>query len=265
MTDRVKTENKIALIPVFRINPRSQPPRRGYSRKELSSLSRSIEKNGILQPLIVRDVSFGEYELITGERRLRAAVMAGLTSVPCIIFHCSQKQSAVYSIIENLQRDDPDPFARAETINFLISDIGFSVERTARQLGVSEKTVLNYLKILNFSPSEKNVITEQGLSILYASELIKISDESLRKKILERVVEESLSVVETSQLVFELTDGKEDPHSRIEKFIIKDMRLFSNTIQHVVTTMRRAGLNALLEHTEDDGYIEYKIRITKTK
>ena len=163
MADTVKAENKITLIPIFRIKPRSHTAGRGYSRRELSSLSRSIEKNGILQPLIVRDISGSEYELITGERRLRAAVMAGLTSVPCIIFHCSQKQSAVYSILENMQRDDPDPFARAEAIRFLINDIGFSTDRAARQLGVTERTVRDHLRILNFTEAERRMISEHKL------------------------------------------------------------------------------------------------------
>lgn len=264
MSGTVKAENRIAVIPIFRIRPRSKIGNRGYSRRELSPLSKSIEKNGILQPLIVRDISGGEYELITGERRLRAAVMAGLTKVPCIIFHCSEKQSAVYSIIENIHRDDADIFKRAETIDFLINQIGYSAERAARQLGVTERTVMDYLNILNFTETEKKLISEHRLSIYHAVELIKICDASVRRKAIAQVIDESLSAAETSQLVFDITNGAQSQR-RTPKVIIKDMRLFYNTIRNAVMTMQRAGLNALMEHSENDNYIEYKIRIAKVK
>lgn len=247
MEKTVRGESRITMIPVFNIT--CIPARgRSYSRSELCALSHSIERNGILQPIIVRDVTPYEFELISGERRLRAAVMAGAVTVPCIILHCTRRQSAVYSLVENLQRDN-DIFNRAEALSLLICELGFSREQAAQQLGISQRRVGQYLSILKFSENERRRITASGLELSQAAEISSIELPSERTAALEQALSREL----------------EGGSSSIHRFIVKDMRLFYNTIDHAVRTMRRCGIAAKLESSESDSCIEYRIRIKKQK
>ena len=129
----VRSENTIADIPIIKIRPNKAQPRKVFSEDELSALSRSISENGILQPLTVRKVSSTEYELVAGERRLRAAVMAGLRKVPCIVVKCSDRESAVYALLENLQRADLGIFEEARGIAKLIRRYGLTQEQAAER------------------------------------------------------------------------------------------------------------------------------------
>ena len=122
----LKNENKISDIPIIKIRPNKAQPRKVFNEEDLNALSQSIAENGILQPLTVRKVSTTEYELIAGERRLRASVMAGLRKVPCIVIKCSEKESAVYALLENLQRSDLGMFEEARGVSRLIRRYGLT-------------------------------------------------------------------------------------------------------------------------------------------
>ena len=261
MKDTVKAENRIVMIPVFLISSAAVGCERGYSRENLSALSKRIEKNGILQPITVRDVANNEFELVSGERRLRAAVMAGLTKVPCIILHCTKRQSAVYSLVENIQREGPDIFERAESIRALTEYYGFSKEQVSTQLGMPQKTVNENLAILAFSKKERGVILSERLTFRQAAELIKITDSRKRKNAITKAVKGELSENETAQLVESILSPKASP--KAHKIIFKDLRLFSNTIEHAVSTMKSSGISSELTRTEDDSFIEFRIRIAK--
>ena len=130
----VKSENTISEIPIIKIRPNRAQPRKQFNEDELSALSRSISENGILQPLTVRKASPTEFELIAGERRLRAAILAGMKRVPCIIVKCSDKESAVYALLENLQRADLGMFEEARGISRLIRRYGLTQEQAEEQI-----------------------------------------------------------------------------------------------------------------------------------
>lgn len=260
---KIKGESKIVMIPVFQISVNKSQPRKIFNRDDIRYLARSIELNGILQPLTVRDISPFEYELISGERRLRAAVMAGFSFVPCIVVHCSERQSAVYGLIENLQREELSYFEQAEAVNVLITEFNFTTEKAARQLGKSEGSVINKLKLLKYTYEERKILIESNLSEHHALSLLKIQDVNIRKKITKNVINNNLNVIQTDELVQKIIDPDDDLKKSKHKFVIKDIRVFYNTIDKAVSTMRQSGINATEEKTETDEFVEYRIRITK--
>ncbi len=262
----IKNENKILEIPIIKIRPNKSQPRKQFREDELQSLSRSIAENGILQPLTVRKVSQTEYELVTGERRLRASAMAGLNRVPCIIVKCSDKESAVYALLENLQRADLGIFEEARGISRLIRRYGLTQEQAAEQLGKTQSTIANKLRLLRLSFEEQEWIENAGLSERHARALLKLSDESLRREALSRIINESLNVAQTEALVTLLCQSTPKNKSRGKsKAVIKDIRIFVNTINKAIDTMRHAGIYAETHKSDSENYIEYTIRIPKTK
>ena len=148
LTFLFNNDNKITEIPIIRIRPNKAQPRKQFDEASLTSLSQSITENGILQPLTVRRASQSEYELIAGERRLRASVMAGLKKVPCIIVKCSDKESAIFALLENLQRSDLGVFEEARGISRLIRRFGLTQEEAAQRLGKTQSTIANKLRLL---------------------------------------------------------------------------------------------------------------------
>lgn len=260
----VKGEGRVTLIPVIQISINKCQPRRVFDKEKIRYLSKSIQQNGIIHPLTVRRVSPFEYELISGERRLRAAVLAGMSYVPCSVIHCSQRQSAVYSLIENVQREELTYFEQAEAIKMLLNEFSFSEERLAQQIGSRQSAIRDKLRVLNFTQEERKIIEKKSLSERHAQILLMIDDENIRKKVLYKVVENGLNVEQTEDVVQGLISPKSQRKSVCKQtIVIKDIRLFYNTITKAVTTMQKSGIDATEEKTETDDFIEYKIRITK--
>ena len=262
----VKSENTILDIPIIKIRPNKSQPRKQFAESDLQSLSQSIAENGILQPLTVRKVSASEYELIAGERRLRASVMAGLRKVPCIVVKCSDKESAVYALLENLQRADLGIFEEARGISRLIRRYGLTQEQAARKIGKTQSAVANKLRLLRLSAEEQEWIENAGLSERHARSLLRLDDESIRREALSKVISDNLNVKQTETLVSILLNNAPKQHKRSNsKAVIKDFRIFENTIYKAVDAMRLAGINAQTNQAENDNFIEYTIRIPKAQ
>ena len=262
----VRSENTIADIPIIKIRPNKAQPRKVFSEDELSALSRSIAENGILQPLTVRKVSSTEYELVAGERRLRAAVMAGLRKVPCIVVKCSDRESAVYALLENLQRADLGIFEEARGIAKLIRRYGLTQEQAAIKLGKTQSTIANKLRLLRLSEEEQEWMEKAGLSERHARALIRIENETVRREVLSRIITENLNVKQSERLVGIYLNSTPKP-ARVKgnsKAVIKDIRIFLNTINRAIDTMRLSGINAQSNKTDTEDFIEYTIRIPKS-
>ena len=232
----------------------------------MNSLAASIEENGILQPLTVRRLNLQEYELVAGERRLRAAVIAGLKRVPCIVIKCTDRESAIFALLENLQRSDLGMFEEARGISRLIRKYNLTQEEAAAKLGKKQSTVANKLRLLKLTMDEQDWINQAGLSERHARALLRIADENLRKEALSKVISESLNINQTEELVDNIISSSfiavDDKH-RKKRVVIKDVRIFINTINKAVDTMRLAGINAVSKRAENDDYIEYTVRIPK--
>ena len=262
----VRSENTIAEIPIIKIRPNKAQPRKVFSEDELSALSRSISENGILQPLTVRKVSSTEYELVAGERRLRAAVLAGLRKVPCIVVKCSDKESAVYALLENLQRADLGIFEEARGISKLIRRYGLTQEQAAVKLGKTQSTIANKLRLLRLSEEEQEWMEKAGLSERHARALLRIDNETVRREVLSRIITENLNVKQSERLVgiYLNSTPKSTQAKGNSKAVIKDIRIFLNTINRAIDMMRLSGINAESDKTDTENFIEYTIRIPKS-
>ena len=263
----VKGENKISEIPIIKIRPNKAQPRKVFNEDELSALSRSIAENGILQPLTVRKASQSEFELIAGERRLRAAILAGMKRVPCIIVKCSDKESAVYALLENLQRADLGIFEEARGISRLIRRYGLTQEQAADKLGKTQSTIANKLRLLKLSGEEQEWIENAGLTERHARALLRIDDEDIRREVLSKIVSDNLNVSQTEALVgiYKHNNPKTEKNRGRSKAVIKDIRIFLNSINRAIDTMRLSGIDAQSVKTDSENFIEYTIRIPKSQ
>jgi ParB family chromosome partitioning protein len=261
----IKNENKISDIPIIKIRPNKAQPRKVFNEDDLNALSQSITENGILQPLTVRKVSATEYELIAGERRLRASVLAGLRKVPCIVIKCSEKESAVYALLENLQRSDLGMFEEARGISRLIRRYGLTQQEAAVKLGKTQSTIANKLRLLRLTYEEQEWIENAGLSERHARALLKLGDEGARREALSKIISENLNVQQSENLINLMLNSnpKNDKKQGFSKAVIKDVRIFVNTINKAIDTMRLAGIDAQSDKTDTDNFIEYTIRIPK--
>ncbi len=253
-----KVVNKVVQIETDKIIPNPYQPRRDFD--DLEGLAQSILQNGILQPLTVRREN-GEIELISGERRLRAAKMLGMETVPCIIVEMSGRNSAVMALIENIQRQDLSVFDEAEAIAKLIDFYGMTQEDAAVRLGKSQSTIANKLRILKLDEETRSKITEYGLTERHARALLKLPEER-RTEVVEAVHSRSLNVEATERLIDTMLNKQIEAESlRKRSAVFKDVRLFVNTINKAVEMMKAAGINADSKKIQQEDFIEYIVRI----
>ncbi len=256
-----KTINKVYDIPVTQIFPNPYQPRTEFLESELKQLAESIKQNGILQPLTVRKNSTG-YELVSGERRLRAGRMAGLTSMPCIVIDVNERSSALLALVENIQREDLTFFDEAYAIEQLIDLYGMTQEDAAVRLGMAQSTIANKLRLLKFTDIERESIKKSGLSERHARALLKLKDADQRMEVIERVSKYNMNVEKTELFIEQLIcSDKEREDFKKRAVLLRDVRLFMNTINKAVETVKMAGVAADAKKTQKDDYIEYVIRI----
>ena len=252
----------ILMIPRDEIYPNPDQPRRRFSMDELEGLAQSIHENGMLQPVSVRARETGGYELIAGERRLRAAKMIGMSSIPCIVIRARSEQSAVFALIENLQREDLNFFEEARAIESLMDHYGLTQEEMALRLGKAQSTLSNKLRLLRLSPRMCAQIERAGLTERHARALLKLDQEKERQEILDQVIRDDLNVSQTEKLIASRLAPKAHKNKNV-RFLFRDVRIFLNTIGHAIDTMRRSGIEADSEKTEDENFITYTVPIPK--
>ena len=257
---RYKTSGQVFLIPTEDIQPNPAQPRRDFSYEKLLELAQSIAENGMIHPLTIMFTA-DKTVLISGERRLRAAKIAGIREVPCVEMAVDITQASLLALIENLQRVDINCFEEAEGIQQLMVAHGFTQEEAANKLGCAQSTVANRLRLLRLSSEERQAILKAGLTERHARALIRIEDAETREATLIRIIKEKLNVAQTDRLVDEILQGKIRRKRPLP--LIRDVRLFINTVNNAVDTMRRSGIEAQAEKTETEDYIEYVVRIPK--
>ena len=250
------------------IFPNPYQPRRTFDSNELLGLADSIQKNGILQPLTVRRRSDGMYELIAGERRLRAAKIAGLATLPCIEMTVDDRRSALFSLLENLQRQDLTFFEEADGIARLIHDWGITQQEAAQRLGKAQSTIANKLRLLRITRLQRERIAAANLTERHARALLRLPDGIVRDNALDEIIAKNLNVSAAEKLIDKQlmppTPAKVTGISRRGP-VIRDVRLFVNTISRAVDTMRSSGLDARAAKSETEDYIEYTVYIPKAQ
>lgn len=260
---KIKDNNKLIEIPVMYIFPNKSQPRKYFEENELVELSSSIYRNGIIQPLIVRKICSVEYELVAGERRLRAAIMAGFNKVPCVVIKCTDDQSAVFALIENIQRSDLNMFEEALAIKKIIVECKLTQEQVARQLGKKQSTIANKLRLLKLQEEVQEFIIKNNLSERHARLMLKVNEDE-RMNILEKIVNDSLNVTQSENYIETKSDHKKEEKKQNKKIVIKDVRIFINTLTKAFDTMKLSGVNAVSNKIENDEYIEYSVKIPKS-
>ena len=254
---------RVQYIPLGRIRPNPQQPRRSFDEEGLAELAASIRSCGILQPLTVRRAGDG-YELVAGERRLRAARIAGLREVPCLVAQVGEEDSALLALMENLQRRDLDCWEEAQAIARLISRHGLSQEEAARRLGRAQPTVANKLRLLRLPEDVRALLRENGLTERHARALLRLQDPEVQRRAAGDMVRRGMNVAQAEAYVEKLlqSDQVTPPRGR-STYIIKDVRLFLNSVDRGLHLMRQAGVDAGWNRQDTDREILLTIRIPK--
>ena len=274
-TSKDNGQDKIHKIPICRILPNPSQPRKYFDSGETLRLADSIRLHGILQPLCVRkpvtegniEDFRGIYELICGERRLRAAKLLGLEEVPCVIIEADSLKSAELAIIENLQREDLNIFEEANALAALINLYGLTQEEVAAKISSSQSYVANKLRLLRFDELEQKIIVEKHLTERHARALLRIPDTRMRRATLDTIVERGYNVAETEEFVSKLISetAPKKAEAKPRSALVKDIRIFYNTLDRAVNIMNRAGIDAKA-HKKDLGDIfEITVRIPKCR
>ena len=257
--------NRIYQIPIENIVPNPRQPRRHFDERSLRELADSIRQHGVLQPLSVQKGG-GGYLLVAGERRLRAADMAGLTRGPCILVRASERDSALLALIENLQRCDLHYMEEAAAIAKLISTYQMSQEEAAKRLGRSQSAVANKLRLLRLSPGCVELLRQYGLTERHARTLLRLEGEDAQTAALRHIGEKGLNVAASEEYIEELLQKKQrEPPAKRSVYVIKDVRLFLNSVSRGMETIRRAGVDAKCDKQESDDEITITIQIPKKK
>lgn len=256
--------NNISYIATEKLLPNPNQPRHQFQSEEMLSLANSIKENGILQPLLIRRMNNSDYcEVIAGERRLRAAILAGIPKVPCIEMECDREKSAVVSILENVQRQDLTFFEEANAIGQLISVFGMSRDDVSKYLGKSQSAVSNKLRLLKLPADARYFIEKEGLTERHARALLCIENEKDLWTVLNVIKARGLNVAQTESYIstfYAKPKRKKNEH----KAVFKDFRIFVNTVNKAIKTMQESGIDAVSDKTETDDYIEFRVKIPKT-
>ena len=252
---------KVLFLPIAAISPNPDQPRTCFSREGLEELAASIQELGVLQPLSVRRSKNGGYELISGERRLRASRMAGLTEVPCILVSVDSQGSSLLALVENLQRRDLNFVEEATALAKLIETYHLSQEEAARRIGKSQSAVANKLRLLRLPPDVLTLLRERGCTERHARALLRLEGNEARLSALRHVAANHLTVAKTEAYVESLLSPK--PQKRKPTYLIKDVRFFLNTVTRGLSLMKGAGIDAQCGRQETADAILLTIRIPK--
>ena len=250
------------MLPPSEIIPNPYQPREIFDPEGLQELAESIRQHGILQPLTVRVTEDG-WELISGERRLRAAQMAGLTEVPCLERSADDADSALLALVENLQRRDLNCFEEAAAIAGYLSSTGITQEEAARRLGRSPSAVANKLRLLRLSPACRAYISEHALTERHARALLRLEDDEVRMDVLSHIVRKGLNVGQTEQYIDQILSKAQITPPRKRMVILKDVRLFLGSLDRSLRLVREAGIPAVADRKDTEDEILLTIRIPK--
>ncbi len=261
----IASKNTLFSIPVDSIKRNPNQPRRIFDEAALFELAESIRSCGVIQPLNVRKINDDTYELISGERRLKASKLIGLKTVPAIIMNIEEEKSAVIALIENLQRENLSFFEEALAYEQLIVNFSLTQDELAFKLGKSQSAIANKLRLLKLSDDIKAKVVEHKLTERHCRALLRISSEILQLKALKTIIEKNLNVTDSEKYIDELLIGAKKDTIREKRVIplFKDLRIFTNTVNQAVEIMKKAGIDTKTKKNETDDFIEYRIIIDK--
>ncbi len=263
-------EKRIRMLRPRDIKKPQTSLRSEFDETSLFLLRDSIAAGGILQPLLVRKIKKGKYQLIAGERRLKAAISAGLRRVPCVVHNVNDSAALIYSLTENLQSQNISVFDEAKALNLLIHKKGMSPTEMAARLGVSGTEIASKLQVLRLEERLAQRVCAAGLGMGHIMALLRLPKEG-RAQAVDHIISEGLSAKQAEKYIFAILnpplqiteEAKETVEKGTVKISIGDPRIFSNSLSKLVDTLKSGGYNVGFKKTESDSFIEYKIRIKK--
>ena len=247
---------RVVFLPAKNILPNPAQPRKIFREEALAELAQSIRQHGILQPLSVRRMGTA-YELIAGERRLRAGIQAGLTEIPCIVMNMDDKESGMTALVENLQRQDLDFIEEARGISRVMDAWNLSQEQTARLLGKSQSAIANKLRLLKHSPPVLEKLREHGLTERHARALLRLPGEQIKLQAIDTVARLGMSVARTEQYIESLVAEEKERSPKA------DVSAFLKNVSQTLTRIQQCGIPAISERRETDSQIVLTITIPK--
>jgi len=256
----------IISIPIDKVAPNPYQPRKEFSVSSLEELAASIKEYGVLQPINVRKIGDSGYELVSGERRLRASKLAGMSYVPAVIIEVIEQDSAVIALIENLQREDLNFMEEAEGYHNLINDHGMTQEELAKKVGKKQSTIANKLRLLKLNKSIKRTILENELTERHARALLKLPEEALQEKALNSIVKKSLNVKKTEDLVEKMLEEVAAASEEPKKNRIKGKMQYSiyiNTLKNAYKEILKSGCPVEYGQVDKGEFIEITMKIPK--
>jgi len=261
---------KVEEIALTEIGRNPFQPRREFNEKETQELAKSIQMYGVIQPIIIRKTVHG-YQLIAGERRYRACRLLGLATIPAIVQDINDEQAAAISLIENLQRKELNYFEEAEAYARLINEFGMTQEEVANKVGKSQSAVANKLRLLRLAKDVRRLIVTETITERHARALLKLNSADMQKEVLRMIYERELTVKETDEVVEKLRENnlpRETSHTgqgQQVSLVIKDARIFLNTIKETVNRARQIGIDMIMSEQETEDEYEIVIRVPKVK
>lgn len=262
-TGRRRTGEGILMISVEEIDPNPFQPRQSFDRRALEELADSIGRYGVLSPLSVRR-RCGRYELVAGERRLRAARLAGLEQVPCILLDVDGAESRAIALVENLQRQDLDFVEQAQGIARLIELFGLSQEECARRLGKSQPAIANKLRLLKLPEDVLERLRDAGLTERHGRALLRLPEDMNRREALEYIIRHHLTVSATDRYIDSLLCPPPPVEEKgLNRLVLKDVGVFLNSLQHSVDVMRQGGVDVGVRRQQTEQEVVVTIRIRR--
>lgn len=259
---KLSNEDKMRVvnISINSVYPNPNQPRRYFDEAALEELAESISRYGVIQPITVRKADNG-YELIAGERRLRASVMAKNDTIPAIVINADNEKSAILALLENLQREDLCFFEIAEAYKSLIDEHHMTQDELARKMGKSQSTIANKLRILKLTPTVRQLISEYALTERHARAILQIPDEKTQLEAIDTIFKNKLNVAQSEEYITALLHPKPKKKKKIPYAKIKDMRIFTNTMKSAIEMMRHSGMDADMTKNDFEWGYEYIIKI----
>ncbi len=258
MFERRKQAGKIYFLPIDQIRPSPFQARKEFSEQELAALAQSIRENGLLQPVSVRKMPDGCYELVAGERRLRACRMAKMDTVPAILCNYPDEQTAALGLLENIQRADLNPFEQAQGLKDVMVLWGCTQAEAAKRLGMAQPTFANKLRLLQLNADQRQFVLDNNLTERHARAVLRLP-ENRRSEALINIAKRRMNARQTDLYIEQMLNSTAKGRHRIS--MVKDVRIFVNTIDHAIRLMTDNGVPATAHREEKDGYIEYTVRI----
>lgn len=258
-------------IPIDQIVPNPNQPRKYFEEGALNELAQSIKIHGVIQPITVRKIKYNQYELVSGERRWRATVEAGLKTIPAIITAMTDEDSALIAIIENVQREDLNFFEEAESYRQLIKTYDYTQEKVAKMLGKSQSFIANKLRLLKMDDEVIDAINKNKLTERHARSILRVPDKKLQLNVIKKIAKKGLNVKATEDLVEKIRNNvltnnysesiTPDKKARVKSFI--NVQIYVNTIKNAFKMVKETKKDAEYSETVKDDYVEIKIRLPR--